>query len=137
MASIARIPNLNKGDPLHKKAKHAPKPDMRLRARGILASKETEPVINCLIYKRQDGSFYVTLQMRSHVKPDRLLNGGPVELAGESEREAGFKIGVLCGAMAERLDESYGDNFDVEKAARLGEEHFQTVMRAWERGKRA
>ncbi len=144
MANVNKIIDPNKGNPLHKKAEHIGganvKPDSK---GGISAAAQKDPRIDILVMKSQEGGpgyapvgeMYFFVKMFSHVKPNFLVQA-PVITKGKSERDLDFEIGVLCGAMAERLGELYGDNFDPDRAARQGSGKLAELLREWERQKR-
>lgn len=134
MANIGRIDDPNKNNPMMRKAEHAPATEKPVTANSALAARYTDPRIDLQVFKRKDGSHWIRVAFYSHVKPNNLLEA-PVECKGKSEREMGFEIAVVCGAMAERLGELHNDQFDPERCAREGERKFQELMREIERQK--
>lgn len=138
MSNINKIIDPNKGHVLHKKAEHVGAA-LALSAAGRAAARQTDPRIDVMVMKSQEGGpayapvgeMYLFVKMYSHVKPDFLVQA-PLQFRGKSERDIDFEIGVLCGAMAERLDEAYGDNFDPDKAAREGSRKLKELLQAWE-----
>lgn len=131
MANISKIPNLHKDNPLHRKAEHASGAAKPMTANGAIASRTLDPRINIQIMKRPDNTHYARFKVYSHVKPDMLVQYDFELRVGASEREMGFQTGVVCGAMAERLNELHGDNIDPERCAREGSAKFQKLLDAW------
>lgn len=132
MAHVKKIPEWNVGNPLFKRADHIPATEKPISTDAKIAAKETDPRINILILKRPDNSYYAKIKFYSHVKPNWLLEA-VIELGSKSERELDFEVGITCGAMAERLDELYGDRFDPERSAREGSRKFAELLREWSR----
>jgi len=132
MSNIKKIPEWNKGNPLFKKADHIPATERPNTAAAKVAAQYRDPRIDIQIFRRQDLTYYAKIKFYSHVKPNWLLQAD-IELKGKSERDLDFDVGITCGAMAERLDELYGDNFDPEKSAREGSRKFAELLREWER----
>lgn len=135
MATIRKIEDTNKiQKPLFRKADHVPAVETPHTANAALAAKYTDPRIDVLIFKRPepDNSHYLKVKFYSHVRPNWLLEG-VVEMKGKSQSELDFEIGVICGAMAERLDELYGDKFDPDRSARQGSKSFGELIREFER----
>lgn len=135
MATIKRIPELNKGNPLHKKADHMGKPSKaaNLKIAQVLCS--SDPRIDVKIFKRKTpeagkGDYYARFYLYSVANPNFLVQC-ELELDRKPDRERDFEAGVTCGAMAERINELYGDNFDVEQCARHGSAQLQKVIDAW------
>lgn len=131
VAHVKKIPEWNRGNPLFKKADHIPATEKPNTANAKIAARNTDPRIDILILKRPDNSYYLKIKFYSHVKPNWLLEG-VIELASKRQADVDFEVGVTCGAMAERLDELYGDNFDPEKSAREGSRQYAALIRAWE-----
>lgn len=133
MATLARIPNLNKGDVLHRRAEHITSTvETPLSASAKIAAANKDPRIDVLIFKRPDGTHYAMFKLYSHVKPNYLVRA-PLDIDRKSIHELDFEAGVLCGAMAERINEVYLDNFDVERTAHEGSSKLADVLRAWAR----
>lgn len=132
MAHVKKIPEWNKGNPLFKKADHIPATEAPISVAAKQAARYKDPRIDVLVLRRPNKTLYLKIKFYSHVKPNWLLEG-VIELAGKSQHDLDFEIGVTCGAMAERLDELYGDNFDPDKSAREGSRKFAELMREWER----
>ncbi len=133
MAHVRKIVDHNKlQKPLFRKADHIPATEKPNTEAAKQAARYSDPRIDLLVLKRPDKSHYVKVKFYSHVKPNWLLEG-VVELAGKSEKDIDFEIGVICGAMAERIDELYGDNFDPDRSAREGSKKFAELMREIER----
>jgi|SRR5579859_6440810 len=137
MARINKIVDPNKGNPLHKKADHVPTVLTPQSAAGRAAAATTDPRIDIRILKSKSGlnapvgDYYAMVMFYSHVKPDYAVQA-PLLLMRKSDKDLDFEIGVLCGAMAERLGELYGDNFDPDRSAREGSKQFARLMREWE-----
>jgi hypothetical protein len=133
MAHVKKIPEWNRGNPLFKKADHIPATEKPISTNAKIAAKENDPRIDILILKRPNDTYYAKIKFYSHVKPNWLLEGVIELTKGKSEREMDFEVGITCGAMAERLDELYGDRFDPEKSAREGSQKFGELLREWKR----
>lgn len=132
MAHIKRIPNLNANNPLHRKAEHKPKVEAPVTRGARAAAASTEPRLDIRLYRRRnDNTFYFVVQMYSRAQPNYLVEA-PLEVTRKSLSDLDFEIGVLCGAMAERLNELYGDDLEPEKAARFGSKQMADVIHAYE-----
>jgi hypothetical protein len=135
MAHTKKIVDHNKlQKPLFRKADHIPATERPNTEAAKQAARYTDPRIDILMFKRPapDNSHYLVVKFYSHVKPNWLLLG-EVEMKGKSERDIDFEVGVICGAMAERLDELYGDNFDPDRSARDGSKKWGELIREIER----
>lgn len=139
MANIKRIPDLNKGQLLHKKATKIGKANTLIASPGGRSAAATkDPRIDIRVYRSKTGNYapigdyFAVVTFYSHEKPNFAV-AAPFLLRNKSEKDMDFEVGVLCGAMAERLGELYGDNFDPDKAAREGSRQLAAVLREWER----
>ena len=135
MATIRKIIDHNKlQKPLFRKADHAPAKESPISFNAAVAASSKDPRIDILMFKRPepDNSHYLKVKFYSHMKPNWLLEG-VVEMKGKSEKDLDFETGVICGAMAERLDELHGDNFDPDKSAREGSTKLKELLREIER----
>lgn len=141
MAQVNRIADPNKGDPMHKKAdKTSSVVEAPFSAAAKIAAASVDPRIDVRVYlsksgqKAPVGEHFALARFYSHVKPNFAVEC-PLLLARKSMKDLDFEMGVMCGAMAERLGELYGDNFDPDKAAREGSNQLVRVLQEWERSK--
>lgn len=138
MANVNRVPNLNKGNPLHKKAEHKGAPSKPANRKIAEVARSSDPRIDVRIFKRKQktevgqGDYYARFMLYSRANPNFLVQCD-MELDRKNASERDFEAGVTCGAMAERINELYGDNFDVEQCARHGAGQLQRVIDAWEK----
>lgn len=132
MANITKIPELNKGNPLFAKAEHAPAKEAPVTKNSAVAARYKDPRIDLQVFQRKDGTRWLRVALYSHMKPNNLLEA-PVECQGKSQSDLDFEIGVLCGAMAERLSVLHSDPFDPERCAREGSRKFAELVREMER----
>lgn len=140
MPNINRTPNLNRGNPLHQKAVHKGSPSRPANRKIAQVVRSSDPRIDVKIFKRKNktavnqGDYYARFMLYSRANPNFLVQCD-MELDRKSASERDFESGVTCGAMAERINELYGDNFGVEACARHGATQLQLVIDAWERGR--
>lgn len=135
MAHVRKIIDHNRlQKPLFRKADHTPATEKPVTANAALAARYTDPRIDILMFKRPepDNSRYLKVKFYSHMKPNWLLEG-IVEMKGKSQSELDFEVGVICGAMAERLDELHGDQFDPDRSARDGSKKLLELLREIDR----
>lgn len=138
MAFIKKIPDFNRGHVLNKDARpHMAKLIKPESSGGRAAAATKDPRIDIKIYRSKTGNYapigdyFAIVTFYSHEKPDFAVTA-PFMLMRKNTKELDFEIGVLCGAMAERLGELYHDNFDPERAARQGSKLLASVLREWE-----
>lgn len=117
--------------PLAKKAPHSAAPEAPIHKKAREAFSTSDPRIDVLVFRRQDGSYYARIKFYSRVKPNYLVQGD-IELSNRSTSTAEHEVTVWAGAAAEHLGEIYGDNFDPVAGAREGLRQFQSVMRKWD-----
>jgi hypothetical protein len=134
MVLVTKIPKIV--DPLNKRSEHAPKKQQAPSTLNVLeAARSREPRIDIRVFHRRQPElgqteYYAQFRFYSHMQPNFAVQAN-FDLGRESEREMDFQVGILCGAMAEKLNEVYLDNFDCEQAARTGSRQFGLLIAAW------